>query len=153
MGQTFTLADEVRFLVDGREVSREALRVGMEVTLRINPQTQEVTEVAARGLAAQPTSTPTPPATAVRITFFTHSAQDRLRAGETLTVTLRGTPGGAATFDIFGVVTGVEMREVAPGVYRGPTTCAPATTWWGPPSSATSAWGTRRRRSCRPVPP
>ncbi|MGH7418031.1 MAG: stalk domain-containing protein, partial [Candidatus Rokuibacteriota bacterium] len=118
-GQTFPFADDVRFIADGREVPREALRVGMEVTLRINPQTQEVTEVTVRGLVVLPTATPTPPATAVRITFFTHSAADPVRAGETITVTLRGSPGGAASFDIFGITTGVELREVAPGVYQG----------------------------------
>ncbi len=118
-GQTFPFAADVRFIADGREVPREALRVGMEVTLRINPQTQEVTEVTVRGLVVLPTATPTPPATAVRITFFTHSAADPVRAGETITVTLRGSPGGAASFDIFGITTGVELREVAPGVYQG----------------------------------
>jgi hypothetical protein len=118
-GQTFALADDVHFIADGREVPREALRAGMEVTLRINPQTQEVTEVAARGQVALPAPTLTPPVTAVRITFFTHSAADPVRAGQTITVTLRGSPGGRAEFDIFGVVTGVEMREVSAGVYQG----------------------------------
>ncbi len=118
-GQTFVLSDDVRFTADGREVPREALRAGMEVTLRINPQTQEVTEVAARGQIVLPAPTLTPPATAVRISFFTHSADEPVRAGQTITVTLRGTPGATATFDIFGVVTGVPMREIEPGVYRG----------------------------------
>ncbi|HEV8339161.1 MAG TPA: copper amine oxidase N-terminal domain-containing protein [bacterium] len=118
-GQTFVLSDDVRFSADGREVPREALRAGMEVTLRINPQTQEVTEVAARGQVALPAPTLTPPATAVRISFFTHSADEPVRAGQTITVTLRGNSGGTAAFDIFGVVSGVEMREIEPGVYRG----------------------------------
>ena len=54
-----------------------------------------------------------------RIVFLAHDAQKPLRGGEVLTVTLRGTPGGVATFDVSGVVTGAAMREVAPGVYQG----------------------------------
>lgn len=114
-GQTFALDDDVRFLMDGRVVPRDQVRAGMEVTLRINPQTQRVTEVAVRGVVVAPT----PPPTAIRIASFTHNAQGPLRAGETLTVSLRGTPGGVATFDIFGVAADVPLREVSPGVYQG----------------------------------
>lgn len=47
-GQGFRLAEEVLFLLDGREVTRDALRRGMELTLRMHPQTGEVWEVRAR---------------------------------------------------------------------------------------------------------
>jgi hypothetical protein len=53
---------------------------------------------------------------------LTTSADGRaLRAGEELTVTLRGTPGGAATFTVPGVknAAGVAMRETGPGTYVG----------------------------------
>lgn len=111
-GRTYSLDDDVRFIVGGRLVSREELRVGMEVTLRINPQTQRVIEVAARA-ATQP------PAPGLTISAITHDARDALRAGEVLTVVLRGTAGGEATFDIFGVVSDVPLREVSSGTYRG----------------------------------
>lgn len=112
-GQAFTLPDDAEVTVDGRAVALTELRPGMEVRVRLNPQTGTVVEVAARTAAG-----PTPPGE-VRITSITHSADRPLRAGETLTVTIRGTPGGQATFDIFGVAQGVPMTEISPGVYRG----------------------------------
>jgi len=48
-GQSYGLADGARFFIDGREVSRESIRAGMEVTLRIDSQTNRVLEVVARG--------------------------------------------------------------------------------------------------------
>jgi hypothetical protein len=113
-GQVFTLSDEAEVTLDGRAVSLSDLRPGMEVRVRLNPQTNAVEEVTARAVGVQP-----PPPISVRITSITHSADRALRAGETLTVTIRGTPGGQATFDIFGVAQGVAMAEVSPGVYRG----------------------------------
>lgn len=54
-----------------------------------------------------------------RITRLIHSAGTALRPGSTLRVTLYGEPGGAASFDIVGVTSGIAMRQVARGVYRG----------------------------------
>jgi len=42
-----------------------------------------------------------------------------LRAGQVLDVTVRGTPGGAASFRIPGVTDMIPMREMSPGVYEG----------------------------------
>ena len=122
-GQVYTLLDDARIIVNGREVSRSALQRGMEVTLRISPTTGQVLEVAAQGVAQPP---PDQPSTdQPRITSFTHNATRALRAGETLTVELRGTRGGQATFDIFNVASGIPMREVSSGVYRGTFTVRP----------------------------
>lgn len=41
-----------------------------------------------------------------------------LRAGESLTVRMRGTPGSEASFRIPGVAENVKMREISPGVYE-----------------------------------
>jgi hypothetical protein len=113
-GQAFTLPDDAVVRLDGRTVALSELRPGMEIRVRLNPQTNVVAEVRARAAGVQPQ-----PAAQVRITSITHSANRPLRAGETLTVTLQGTPGGQATFDIFGVAQGIAMAEVSPGVYRG----------------------------------
>ncbi|MDQ7842099.1 MAG: copper amine oxidase N-terminal domain-containing protein [bacterium] len=115
-GQVFTFADGVRVVVNNQEATREQLRVGMEVRLHLNPQTSQVLVVQASASGAQP---PRPPAGGVQITSFSHNATAPLRAGSHLTVTLRGTPGGTATFDIFGVDSDVAMRQVSPGVYQG----------------------------------
>lgn len=117
-GQTFSFSDDVRVLVDGREVGRDQLKAGMEVTLRLHPQTNQVLEIAARPLAQPPVPMPGPVVN-VRIASFMHNAQRPLGPDDTLTVTLQGTPGGVATFDIFGVATGLSMQEISPGVYRG----------------------------------
>lgn len=59
-----------------------------------------------------------PPAAGVRIELLTHDARKPLRAGERVTVTLRGSTGGSATFHIFGVVANVGMREIRTGIYQ-----------------------------------
>jgi len=120
-GQALTLSDDAEVTLDGRAVSLSDLRPGMDVRIRLNPQTNAAEEVAAKAAGVQP-----PPSTAVRITSITHSAERPLRAGETLTVTVRGTPGGQAAFDIFGVTQGVAMTEVSPGIYRGNYTIQPS---------------------------
>ena len=56
---------------------------------------------------------------AAQISSFTVDAAPLLRSGDKLTATLRGTPGGSATFGIPGVAQSVPMTEVSPGVYRG----------------------------------
>ncbi len=61
---------------------------------------------------------PLPPTGGVRIELLTHEARRPLRAGDRVTVTLRGSLGGSATFHIFGVVTNVGMREIRTGVYQ-----------------------------------
>ncbi|MGQ0569345.1 MAG: copper amine oxidase N-terminal domain-containing protein [Armatimonadota bacterium] len=123
-GQSFTFADGIRFLLNGRDATREQLRAGMVVTLQLNPQTGQVLEVSARAPQVQPPAPP-PPVETLRIASFTHNAQGPLRAGSTVVATLRGTAGGVATFDIFGVVAGVPMRETSPGVYQGTYTVRP----------------------------
>lgn len=72
-------------------------------------------------IATASSTTPpiTPPSSIVAITSFTQNAKDWLRAGSILEVLMGGTPGGAATFEIPGVVEGVAMQEVSPGRYVG----------------------------------
>ncbi len=120
-GTVFTFASNVQFTMSGREAAREQLRPGMDVKLTLDPQTNQVLAVDATVAQAQPPQPvpPQPPAGPARITSFVHTATAPLRAGSNLTVTLRGTPGGVATFDIFGVASGVPMREIAPGTYQG----------------------------------
>jgi hypothetical protein len=126
-GQTYTFADDVHVQVNGRDAGREQIRAGMDATLRLHPQSSAVLEVFVRTAAAQPAPpaqpAPSPtaaaPAAGLRIASFAHDGQKPLRAGETLTATLQGNAGGTATFEIFGVATGIAMRETAPGTYQG----------------------------------
>jgi hypothetical protein len=57
------------------------------------------------------------PTGGLRIESFTHDARRPLKAGDSFTVTIRGSAGASATFDIFGVADDVRMREARPGVY------------------------------------
>ncbi len=69
---------------------------------------------AARGAPAAPP--------AVRIESVTYTGQNPFGPGERLTVTMRATGGGAATFHLFGVTTDIGMREVRAAGYPALTT-------------------------------
>jgi hypothetical protein len=49
----------------------------------------------------------------------THDGDRPLRAGDVLTVTVKGQPRGRGTFDVGEVAQDVPLREVEPGVYEG----------------------------------
>ena len=53
------------------------------------------------------------------INSFAHNGGKWLRAGETLRVTLEGTPGGQAAFRVPGLLEDMPLREVSPGHYVG----------------------------------
>ncbi len=55
----------------------------------------------------------------VSIESVTHDAAGWIGTGSTLSVDMRATPGGIATFEIPGVIDRVPMREVTPGRYSG----------------------------------
>ncbi len=61
-----------------------------------------------------------------RIDSVTHNALGTLMPGDTLTVVLRGEPGGEATFDITNVTTEAPMQETSPGIYQGSYTVTQA---------------------------
>lgn len=68
--------------------------------------------------ANEPVRNPVPVALAV--TSLTHNRPSGwMRAGEVLTVRMRGTPGAKGSFRIPGVVEAVPLQEVSPGVYEG----------------------------------
>ncbi|MBM3462133.1 MAG: copper amine oxidase N-terminal domain-containing protein, partial [Armatimonadetes bacterium] len=73
--------------------------------------------------APSPTPTPAPTPAPVQtggppaIREFYHNAQGALKPGDSLVVTLLGTPNGKASFFIEGVVEDVPLRESSPGTY------------------------------------
>lgn len=128
-GQILRVADEAAVFVDGRETALDLLRQGMEVDLRINPQTGDVWEVRARTPVPPPFIPPVHPVPPPRLPpvypspprIDTVSVSDRgpLGVGAMLIVTLRGTPGGTAWFDVGRLERGVSMSEGPSGIYTG----------------------------------
>lgn len=133
-GQVFPLGDEVFVTLDGRAVGRDALRPGMIATFRLNPRTNAVWEIHAQTPAAPASPVPPPPAApppppvvvpppvvpapvVVRIDAVGLSAPGPFGIGATLTVTMRGTPGGEAFVDIGQSATSLRMQEGPAGNY------------------------------------
>ncbi len=72
------------------------------------------------GAETDPTTPPTTGGSAnIDIENFDVSATTAMRAGSTVEFTLRGTPGGAASVQIPGVVKDVPLKESTRGVYTG----------------------------------
>lgn len=88
------------------------LKQGDQVTVRLTPGTNRVYGIAVR------TAPPPPPAVGPTITAFTHNATRPLHAGEVLQVTLTGTAGGTAWFQILGLEQNLALPEAQAGVYR-----------------------------------
>lgn len=85
-------------------------------------------ETASAGNAANGSGNNTQPAgntpaagAGAEVTAFTHDGARTLRGGDVLTATLRGTPGGTASFSVPGIAAAktVQMRETSAGVYEG----------------------------------
>lgn len=115
-GQVIASGRTTEISLNGNAASFDALRPGDQVTVRYNVETNEVREILASRIVA---SGPTGAANAVQIAALQTDANHPLRAGDTIHVTLRGTPGGAATFDIGSDVVDQAMQQRSPGVYVG----------------------------------
>ncbi|MEO6991812.1 MAG: copper amine oxidase N-terminal domain-containing protein [Candidatus Baltobacteraceae bacterium] len=115
-GSVVTPASATEITLNGAVAKLGDLKVGDYVTVRRNPETSELRQIiASRKAAVNPT---TAPASAAAIASLNISATRPLRAGESFDVTLNGTSGGQATFDIGNAISDVPMREASPGVYR-----------------------------------
>ena len=99
--------------LNGQPVAIADLKVGDNVTVRLNPDTGEKRQIlVARVVEATPT-----PAGSAQISDFAVSAKGPLRAGDAFTVLLHGTAGGRASFDIGSYLTGLPVPEIQPGTY------------------------------------
>jgi hypothetical protein len=99
--------------LNGSVVAIGDLKVGDNVTVRLNPDTGEKRQIlVARAVESTPT-----PAGSAQISDIAVGAKGPLRAGDAFTVTLHGTPGGRASFDIGTYLTGLPIPESQPGTY------------------------------------
>jgi hypothetical protein len=96
--------------------------VGDTMTARSNPDTGEKRQIIISRAVA---STPQPASGAVAITDFRVDAGNALRAGDSFGVSLKGTPGGNASFDIGQYIEGIPLREDPPGTYTARYTIPP----------------------------
>lgn len=113
-GQVVAAGRTTEISLNGKAASFSDLKANDEVIVRYNVETNEVREIlASRTL---PTAAA---AGAVTISTVETDATHPLRAGDTIHVTVRGTPGGAASFDIGSAVGDQAMQQRSPGVYTG----------------------------------
>jgi hypothetical protein len=99
--------------LNGSAASFGDLKAGDVVSIRYNVESNEVRQIlASRSVAAVPVASG-----GLSIASVETNADRPLRAGDALDVTLRGTPGASASFDIGSYVTNLAMTERSPGVY------------------------------------
>lgn len=104
-------------ILDGESANLSDLRVGDTVTQRMNPQTGATHEIiAVRDATPAPMSSSGAPAP--KIESFIAEPLRPLRIGDKFTFTLKGTPGGRATYDLGTFLLAQPLHEGPPGVYR-----------------------------------
>jgi hypothetical protein len=111
-GHVIVPGRNTRVSINGTIATMDDLRAGDSVAVRYNVASNEVREVLA-GRVTPDTGTPS------AIASVASSATKPLRAGDDLAVTLHGTPGGGAQFDVGPYVLGLAMSERSPGTYTG----------------------------------
>lgn len=114
-GQVIGPGRTTEISLNGKAASFADLQPNDEVTVRYNVETNEVREI----LAARSVANPVSVSGSVQITSLDADANHPLRAGDTIHVTMRGTPGGSASFDIGSDVVDQAMQQRSPGVYVG----------------------------------
>lgn len=112
-GQVVTAGRTTEVALNGSAAGFADLKPGDEVSVRYNVETNEVREVLA---SREVTGTV---GDSQIVTSVEDDASQPLRAGGSVHVTLHGTAGGSATFDIGSYVTNIAMQETQPGTYSG----------------------------------
>jgi Copper amine oxidase N-terminal domain/Bacterial Ig-like domain/Domain of unknown function (DUF5666) len=120
-GYVVTPDKSTEITLNGQTAAIADLKVGDNVTVRLNPDTGEKRQI----MVARVLPTTPQPAGSAQITDIAVTARGALRAGEAFTVTLHGTPGGKATFDIGTYLTGIALPEAEPGTYTTKYTIPP----------------------------
>ncbi len=101
--------------LNGRPATMADLQVGDRVSVRYNVESDEVRSILVSRVVAPAGAVASGP----HIENVALDADHALRPGDTIVVTMRATPGGAATFDIGSYVSAQAMVERSPGTYVG----------------------------------
>jgi hypothetical protein len=115
-GQVIGAGRTTEVALNGNAAGFSDLRPGDIVTVRYNVESNEVREVLASRRLAPAAATPGTAAPSIDVVADTTHP---VRAGDVVTVRLRGSPSGSATFDIGSYVTNLAMHESSPGQYVG----------------------------------
>lgn len=114
-GHVIVPSSATEITLNGAPAAIGRLRVGDAATVRYNIDTNEPRQI----IATRPSSGAPAPAGPVHISRVEIDPTRPLHRGDVLYVTLHGTGGGQATFDIGPYVMGQPMSETAPGLYEG----------------------------------
>lgn len=101
--------------LNGSNSSIDQIGVGDTAMVRYNIDSSEPREI----IATRKSSGPAPAATGTAIASVEVAPGHPLRQGDKLSVTMRGTPGGLAAYDIGPYVKNLQLTESGPGVYTG----------------------------------
>lgn len=115
-GQVIAPGRTTEISLNGKAASFDDLRPGDEVAVRYNVETNEVREILASRSVASATAGEEGK---IQIADVESDANHPLRAGDTIHVTMHGTSGASATFDIGSDVVDQAMEQRSPGVYVG----------------------------------
>lgn len=116
-GYVVTPSRATTITLNGDAAQLADLASGDAAIVRANPETGEAREIIASRAAVPPAPDASATPASVTISSFSIDASRPLRSGESFDVTLAGTPGGRATYDIGSFLTGLPMREEQPGTY------------------------------------
>jgi len=114
-GQVIAPGRLTEISLNGRAASLGELQPGDQVDVRYNVETNEVREI----LASRSAPSGAPSAGGAAIASLESDASHPLRAGDTVHVTMHGTAGGSASFDIGSDVVNQAMGQRSPGIYVG----------------------------------
>jgi hypothetical protein len=114
-GHVIVPSRDTTITLNTEAVGIDAIHVGDDVMVRYNIDSSEVRQI----VATRKSTGPPPVAGPVAISAIVISPVQPLRAGEVLNVTMHGTPGGLAAYDIGPYITNLTLTESQPGVYAG----------------------------------
>jgi copper amine oxidase-like protein len=114
-GHVITAGRTTQVSINGAAATIGNVRGGDQVTVRYNVDSGEVREL----LVSRAPSGGLQAAGGLTVDEVGISSARPLRAGQLLTVTARGTPSAAATFDLGSFVKNLAMRETSSGNYVG----------------------------------
>ncbi len=122
-GHVITPSRSTAITLNGASATIEQIAVGDAVMVRYNIDSSEPREI----IATRKTAAADAPAASVGISSIAVAPDRPLKAGDTLSVTMHGTPGGLAGYDIGPYVRNLTLTEAQPGVYTGSYTIARGT--------------------------